>query len=599
MNSIKYINSISKKSIQIFWAFILFSLTSILTHLLLTTSDIPISSSVKNILFILNSAVIYLYFSKFDKFGIITTLVILSFFAVTPHIPFLRYIYYLAGIFCTTRLLFSGSFFSLKGLLHKTHLVFGILLLIIGLSINWISNYNYLDLLYKGWIHIDTIWPCSISAMYKNYHVASLGIDGLHPVTYHTFLQKSFAGISIISGLKSIEVFALFYPIIAPSIFFLVLLNTIKLFKPNLNTNDSIGTGILFYVFYITFPMRTVNVGPDFFLSESMFLGTILFLSAIGIIYRFQQTNNTFLLLLYVLLSFFITSTKSNVGLFNAMLIGGVLITNIKNAKLWLTAILTWVITILVMKSVALSASSQSSWYDPDFRFGATIIRFESLLPKIGITNDIIRILYFTVVFYSPVIWFYFLFFNKSKNNYWKDIRFILITGSLIVSVIFNYFLCIGFNTFYFTGPVIFFTFLGIVSMINIPKFDYLYLTIILVGICAYSSLDLIRMGSPSNCNNYVYNLLRAKENKRVNKNQINKLISISRGNNIVIKYNLDSIDTGNFGKEAYPFIISALSECVTVGHVPKYDFYGHGDYRKPYKVVLPKNYTVIDLNKL
>ena len=585
----------SRQTLIIFWGFISITCLFALTHNLLTTSTVPLLSQIKNLGFIIATSFVILNFATSPKSTIITLLVLLTGFSLTPVFPVFKYVFYLISLWALLSSI-KSRVFDFNNIISIQYLFTAIFIVIIGLSINWISNFNYLDLLHRGWIHIDTIWPCSIASMYKNYQVTSLGIDGLHPVTYHTFLQKTYAGISIISGLRTVEVFALLHPIIAPTTLFLVIFYLVQQFK-YLSAKDIIGSLILFFSFYIFFPYRTVNISTDFFLSESMFLGTVLFLLTISTLYNYQKTKDTQFLLLFTALTYFITSTKSNVGIFNGLLIGGFLLTDIKNKTLWITAVISALITIYVVKSIAIGASSQTAWYDPDFRFGGTILQFESLLPKIGIVNKWLRIIYFTIIFYLPIVTFYYLYSKKIGLNNWKDLRIILVTSTTIISIVFNYFICIGFNTFYFTSPSVFFTFIGIITLIDFKPFKNFQLVIMAMFMAAYGAFDLFRMGHPSNCNNYVYNRISNNHKNYKSKAFIDKLMSVKPGKDIVVHYNVDILDHGVYGKDAVPFIVSALTESVTVGHVPKYDFYGHGDYRKSYKVILPKNYKIINLN--
>ena len=487
----------SRQTLIVFSGFL--SITCLLTtsHSLLSTSVIPFHTLLKNILFIFATSFVLLNFATSPKSTIVTILVLLTGFSLTPVFPLLKFVYYLFSLWALFNFIRSVVF-NINNIFKVKYLFVGVFIIFIGLSINWISNFNYLDLLYRGWVHIDTIWPCSIASMYKNYQVTSLGIDGLLPVTYHTFLQKTFAGISIISGLRTVEIFALMHPIIAPTTMFLAVFYLVQHFR-KLSANIVIGSLILFFSFYIFFPYRTVNVATDFFLSESMFLGTILFLLSISTLFHFQKTKDIQYLLLFIVLNYFITSTKSNVGIFNAMLLAGFLLTDIKNKSLWITAIISVLITIYVVKSIAIGANSQTAWYDPDFRFGGTILQFESLLPKFEITNKWLRIIYFTLTFYVPIASFYYLYSKKIGLYHWRDLRIILVTSTTIISIGFNYFICIGFNTFYFTSPAVFFTFISLITLIEFKPLNNYQLVTIGIFMAAYGAFDLFRMGHPAN----------------------------------------------------------------------------------------------------
>ncbi len=579
----------SQNKLRIFYYVELLLLILISIHFFLSTSNIHIISLFKLILFTLSVPLFYLKFAKELHSTILITVTLILFFLITANLPFLMWIYYLYVSY-----IILTSKFEKIGKIENTYILTGLLIVILSVGTNWIGNFNYLDLLYRGWVHLDSIWLTTISAMYKNYNTNTLGIDGLVPLTYHTFLHKVYAGISVISGLKSIEVFSLFHPIIAPIVFFSVLYYSIYYFTGKINSSTCFNSTLLFFFLYYFFPYRSVNITLDIFLSESMFLGTILLMLGLLLINQYIKLNNNLSLLLYCIISIIIIPSKSNVAVVNLLIIWCFYFLNYKNLKLLFISIILSIITYLIIQSVVVSVSSVSP---STFKFADTILTFESLLPRVGISQPILRVIYFTVVFYSSTFLFYLLYFKNYRIHQWNDIRFIAVSITLAMSVVFNYFYSIGFNTFYFTGPVILFSLIGISSLIEFKPIRFKYQVAIVSFIALYCVADLIRMGHPSNCNNYVYNRISNNHKNYKSKAFIDKLMSVKPGKDIVVHYNVDSLDHGVYGKEAVPFIVSALTESVTIGHVPKYDFYGHGDYRKSYKVILPKNYKIINLN--
>ena len=582
------------RNITMLWGVEFLLLVLIVSHYLLSTSSIEIFSLCKLLGFTLTIPLIFFYHSKDSNSIAITLIVLLCLFAVTPFFVPIKYLYYLYIIYILFKLIQSKSFTLPKNVTQIQLLCF-LLLITFNLCTNWIGNFNYLDILTRGWVHLDSIWLTTISAMYKNYKVSTLGIDGLVPITYHTFLHKVYAGISIISDLRSIEIFSLFHPIISTNSFFILSYFVIKSFNKNANTHTFFYFLVLFFVLYYFFPFRTVNITLDFFLSESMFLGTILMLMSIRLLNNYLRESNILSFILFFITSLIILPTKSNVAFINTCILGCVFLTKRNDYKLLFSLIVLLLLTYTTIKSMAISGDNINK---TSRNFAATILNYESLMPKVGITIHWIRIIYFFIVFYSPVALYYYLHYKTFKRLEFKNNLVLLsITITCIISLFFNFFYSIGFNTFYFTGPVILLSLIGISTLITFKPITFKFQVAIVSFIALYCVADLIRMGHPSNCNNYIYNRLSNDHKNYKSKELVERLMAVKPGKDVVVHYNVDSLNIGDFGRDAIPFIVSALTESVTVGHVPKYDFYGNGDYRKPYKVILPKNYKIINLN--
>jgi hypothetical protein len=94
-----------------------------------------------------------------------------------------------------------------------TVLLMGIIaaVMILGISRGYDSTYSatfdMLNRLNAGYVHQDTLYHASISAMIKNYGVTSTGLHGLVETPYHVLSHFLYASISLLSGIGVIEVY--------------------------------------------------------------------------------------------------------------------------------------------------------------------------------------------------------------------------------------------------------------------------------------------------------------------------------------------------------------------------------------------------------
>ncbi len=579
----------SRQTLTIFWGVQLCNIILILSHYLLSTSTFPFEVLLKLWLLTASLPVIYLKFSKTNYSAATTTIVLLLFLILIPLLPDLKYTYYIFVLVIVA--LEKHLLSTLKKLKpHKTHFYLLSLVVIINLGTNWVANFNYLDLLYRGWIHHDTVYFSSLSAMYKNYGVISYGIDGLLPTTYHSFLHKVYAGLSLISGIRVIDIFCLFHPIVVPTSIFLAIYTFIKSVNDTFLSVNFYNYLILFFLVYFLFPFRSVTITFDFFWSESMFLGTILELMSLTILMDLLKSNKFKYLLVFIFLSLLINLTKSNIAIIHLFHLVGITLVNFRNRLLWLGLLILIPIYYFTLVSVSKVGMTQNPI---NFEFAHNILTFETLTPRLKINSHWFRIGYYSLFFYLPIIVYY--YFHYKKNSFKLDNPlFVIISFSTIISIGFNYFLSIGFNTFYFTGSAVFFSLIGIILLIKI-KIDFQN-PIILLSIILYTMLDLFRMGNIDNCANYLYNRTSNDRVTKINKNLITELKNINPNNKNVLIYSDSILSKSNLNYKIRPFIITALSETTTVDHKPNWDFYLSTEYGNNYPVLLPKNYNKIPL---
>ncbi len=580
----------SRQTLTVFWGVQLCNIVLILSHYLLSTSTFPLTVLVKLWLLTASLPIVFLKFSKTSLSIATTTILLLLYLTFIPIIHNLKFAYYVV------LLIIIASEKNLLSTLNqikpkKTHFYLLSIVIVINLGTNWVANFNYLDLLYRGWIHHDTVYFSSLSAMYKNYGVISYGIDGLLPTTYHSFLHKVYAGLSLISGIRIIDIFCLFHPIIVPTSIFLVVFTFFKSINNKFNSINFYNYLILFFIIYFFFPFRSVTITYDFFWSESMFLGTILELLSLIILFDLSKNNKIQYLMVFVLLTYLINLTKSNIAIIHLLHLIGITLINYRNKLLWIGVLIMIPIYYFTLISVSKVGMTQNPI---NFDFAYNILNYETLTPQLKINSHWFKISYYSFVFYFPIAVYYYLYLRKHSLKI-DDFLFILISISTIISIGFNYFFSIGFNSFYFTGSAIFFSAIGITLLnditINFQKPQ------ILIAIVAYVFLDLFRMGNVDNCSNYLYNRLSQDRPNKLNKSLINELKNIKTNNKNVLTYSDSLLSKFNLNSKHSPFIISALSETVTIGHKPNWDFYLSTEYQRKYPVFLPKNYKIINLN--
>ncbi len=579
----------SRETLTIFWGVQLCNIVLILSHYLLSTSTFPLTVLVKLWLLTASLPIVFLKFSKTSLSIATTTILLLLYLTFIPIIHNLKFAYYvviLAIIASEKNLLSTLNQIKPK----KTHFYLLSIVIVINLGTNWVANFNYLDLLYRGWIHHDTVYFSSLSAMYKNYGVISYGIDGLLPTTYHSFLHKVYAGLSLISGIRVIDIFCLFHPIIVPTSIFLAIYTFIKSINDTFQSVNFYNYLILFFLVYFFFPFRSVTITFDFFWSESMFLGTILELLSLTILMDLLKTNKFKYLLVFIFLSSLINLTKSNIAIIHLFHLVGITLINYRNKLLWLGLLMLIPIYCFTLVSVSKIGMTQNPI---NFEFAYNIINFETLTPQLKINSRWCRISYYSIFFYLPIIIYYYLYYKKISFKIDNPL-FVIISISSAISIGFNYFFSIGFNSFYFTGSAIFFSLIGIILLIEI-KIDFQH-PIILSSILLYTLLDLFRMGNIDNCANYLYNRISNDRATAINKNIINELKNIKPNNNNVLIYSNTIFSKSNLNHKITPFIVTALSETATIGHKPNWDFYLSSEYGKNYPVLLPKNHNKIPL---
>lgn len=140
----------------------------------------------------------------------ISVIILTAFLIAAPLIPNLRYVFWLIGLLGFYQIMKIND----KPKRHDFYILPILLLVILGSGI--CHDFQYINELATGKIAIDTFFEADIAAMYLHYGVASIGLDGLVPILYHTLSHKIMAGISLISGFETLATYAYLFFALAP-----------------------------------------------------------------------------------------------------------------------------------------------------------------------------------------------------------------------------------------------------------------------------------------------------------------------------------------------------------------------------------------------
>ncbi len=504
-----------------------------------------------------------------------------------------------------------------------------LVVMVMGLGVNWLINYNYEFLLERGWTHIDSVWHSAISSMYKHFGICSLGIDGLNPITYHTLMHKTIAGLSVTGGIPVIRIYALFYGVWAPVLLVAAMValarKTAEAFSKEALVKSfqqwnpqTVGAGvwwtvagILYMVFFRLFLFRGLNLGEEMLMSESHFMGLLFMLFAFITYLEYRKTGQVYLILMACAWLFVTSLAKSNLGVLAYGVMGVILVLgHIKDLRFWIGYSVSAAGFLAAMLKVAEKASEQTAWIAPKWGFAETVKEYATLLNYLPIPVFAVKVLIHFVLFYLPV-WLLVWRYKRIFGAKWYMQPSIWMVGTLLLpSLAVNYVVGLGFNSFYFTNPV---NFVAVIFLVvpMVQWADQVHVSIkgigrwiqgrmslvafgVVIGLALYSVLDLHRMGSLENPNNYYY--CRKEMSKKPAKpamkawiNRANELQAQANGST-VLEYDIQQMVGIGYYELGGSFMVPGITEMVTVGHVPPGYFYTYGDYMGvKYPMILPE----------
>jgi hypothetical protein len=140
------------------------------------------------------------------------------------------------------------------------------------------TDFEYIKYLNKGNISIDSFFHIAIAAMYKNYGVVSLGLDGLVPISYHTLSHKVMAGVSVLSQADVMATYARMYFVLGPALLVFVLAALAIRIQPRQTYDNALlNISILMLAVRCLPVFKEFGFWDSYFSSESYLLGAYQF----------------------------------------------------------------------------------------------------------------------------------------------------------------------------------------------------------------------------------------------------------------------------------------------------------------------------------
>lgn len=182
--------------------------------------------------------------------------------------------------------------------------------IVISFATTQYTSFDLLSRLNIGLVHQDTLFHASISAMLKNYGIASTGLHGLVETPYHIFSHILFAGISLISGVGVFEVYGIANYVLFSVLLIFGLVAHISLLTPADSKRKNIPLYWTSCALLITLTIYYTYGHP--FVSESHLVSLGLLSATIPLLHKDRLLWSDYLL--GFLSGFFITLSKGSVG---------------------------------------------------------------------------------------------------------------------------------------------------------------------------------------------------------------------------------------------------------------------------------------------
>lgn len=365
---------------------------------------------------------------RISKDAGITALITIGLLTAVPLLPGFRYLLYVMGILGWLILIQPGLKLGRADLLPLPIMFASIF----GANIH--LSFSYQQAISAGLINVDTFFHAAIAAMYGNYGVPSLGLDGLVPVSYHALSHKVFAGIANIGGFETLAAYAYIYFAMGP----LLLLFSIAGFAHQVNKNLTFGHALL----GASFAVLAVIVIPSFaraalwdsfFVSESYLISLVLLIASLSTLIRWMQNEPNGLYQLGVSLALLVLAglSKGSVGLLGLCVFGAFGITRFRSIQYWMLLAIAAAPLYLGMFEAANGVKQSDLIYPFDF------IRTYSE-PPFKITAGLGRLFFFLGVHFLPV-WICFTSgLKRYGREYFETTEFQIIFALLAPALAFS-----------------------------------------------------------------------------------------------------------------------------------------------------------------
>jgi hypothetical protein len=362
-----------------------------------------------------------------------------------PFAPYLHYLVLLFGILGLIVLIRSGLKFGLRDLLPLPILFIAIF----GSGIY--ADFQYQNALVGDLIHIDTYFHAAITAMYSNYGVASLGFDGLVPITYHTLSHKILSAISILSGLDALATYSYLYFSMGPLLLAFSIAGFSCQLDNRLKFNQALlGTALLLLAIVAVFVFRRVAVWDTHFTSESQLIALVFLLASLSSLIKWMEEDASSLWQLSAALLLLIAAAlcKGSMAVIGLCVFGLFGITRYRSLKYWMLLTAT---TGFIYLGVIDSASASKA------HISIAIFNFPLTWVKVPYATPVIKVIIFICIHFLSVWACFFMGLKKLGSAYFNTIEFQMLFALFIPALFFTLTLQMGAgNVYYFSNiPII------------------------------------------------------------------------------------------------------------------------------------------------
>lgn len=276
------------------------------------------------------------FFLKISKYYYISVLAVIGCLVGLPFLPYLSYAIYLVGALGWAVLIRHEWKFD------KSKLLFLPLLFVAIFGSGMYGNFQYqnsLAITKGGAINFDTLFHAAIAAMYGHYGVASVGLDGLVPITYHTLSHKIFAGVATLSGFEALAVYSYVFFAMGPLLLTFSLAGLACQLNSKLNFHQALLGMALLLLAIVSVPVFSfAALWDSYFISESYLLALVLLLVSLSTFIRWVEGGGVGLFQLAASMSLLILAglAKNSVGLVGICVFGLLGVTKFRNFRYWL-----------------------------------------------------------------------------------------------------------------------------------------------------------------------------------------------------------------------------------------------------------------------
>lgn len=357
-----------------------------------------------------------------------------SFASLSLH-PYLVYIFWIValyGIILMVRLIWQ-----IKPELKSSSLYVLLLFPLLVLGTDTYTSFQYKEMLAAGEMHKDTLFHSAIAAMYKNYGVTSVGLDGLVPVQYHTLSHKIVAGISLVSGLSIIATYNYLVVSMGPALLVFGFASLVCIIKPEMTMKNAlVGVVLLLLAIRAFPPFEWAALFQSHFVSESYLIALLLLIGSISSLIIWSQTscnNNRLLVAAYVSL-ILASMSKGSIALVGIVPFYMAARHHMRNVMyIGLLALATLVLAAMVID--AASSAQARSPVNPLHFLGYVKIPWVKLSAEVKFP--------FFLLVYFLYVWICFLHGVKIAGRYYLqnvefDVLFGLLIPGLVLSMLFE-----------------------------------------------------------------------------------------------------------------------------------------------------------------